>query len=638
MKKKIFGILLSAAMVVSTIVNPMVTAATETVSAQEIESFRKADGNHIAPTAPSGKVFAGWYTDDTYAEPIPEEQLTGLAVPKWVDANVLTAKWQMTAGTKADSATTKLRLVTTVDSKAYKEVGFVVNNGTMDSEPVMSKTVYSSISGIVNGQPTYYYPGQAFCEESQFFMIYEVGNVPNSVFTSIITVKPQWETLDGTVVTGTSTNFKIKEVAANVLGSATVTSNASISALNSVADGDFNSSSWRQGTDITGDYIQFNWANPVSVNKFIMTVTQARNCAPTAYRIQVSKDGESNWDEATSVSGIAWTQLGKVFETSELAFPSQTNIKGLRVYIDAANLVWGGYTIVEMEAYDDPALYDANYALTSTITTNTGANTSYLNNGNYESDTWRSGTPNGDYFQFNWASPISANKLTMVTSKSHYCLPTEWHVEVSKDGETGWTQVAAASVSSHEYGDVKLHTTVTFALQENIKGVRVCIDAPPTNTGWGGYGIREIEIYYDMNLNYALGATITTNNGANASTTAYLNNGNYDGDCWISKAPAGDYYQFNWSNAISASKVLMTVSNARNCAPTAWRVEVSADGQNNWREVASVSDIAWTQLGDVKETSELTFTQETSIKGIRVYIDAAITAWGGYGIREIEIY
>ena len=543
----------------------------------------------------------------------------------------------MTAGTTADSATTKLRLVTTVDSTAYQQVGFVINNGTADSAPVMSKTVYSSIIGNVGGVPTSYYPNEAFCETSKFFMIYEVGNVPNDVFTSIITVKPQWETLDGTVVTGVATNFKIKEVVADILGSATVSSNPNNMSASNVADGNFNTGSWRQGTDITGDYIQFNWANPVSVNKFVMTVTKARNCAPTAYRIQVSKDGESNWDEAASVSGITWYEAGDVKETSELTFSLQANIKGLRVYIDAANLAWGGYTIQEMEAYNESALYDTNYALSSTITTNTGATIQYLNNGNYDGDCWRSGKVNGDYYQFNWANPISTNKVVMVTSKSHYTLPTQWHVEVSKDGQTGWTQVAATTVSSHEYGDVKLHTEVVFAMQENIKGVRVCIDADPTSTNWSGYGIRELEIYQDVDLNYASKSTVTTNTGAN---TTYLVNGDYSGDCWRSGTPSGDYYQFTWTNAISASKVVMMTSKSHYTRPTAWHVEVSADGETGWREVGSVSDLVSYEYGERVETCEVTFAQETGIKAIRVYIDAAPmnTGWSGYGIREIEVY
>ena len=428
----------------------------------------------------------------------------------------------------------------------------------------------------------------------------------------------------------------------NRMYKATATTNAAdMQSLANVIDGDVNTGNWRPGaaTDIDGkDYIQFNWANPIAVNKLIMTVTKARNCAPTAWRIQVSKDGESNWTDVASVSGIVWTQAGDVKETSELTFALQ-NIKGLRVYIDGANLAWGGYAIQEFEAYNDPTLYGGNYALTSHVTTNTGADTSYLNNGNYEGDTWRSGAVNGDYYQFNWDNAISINKVAMVTSKSHYTLPTAWSVQVSTDGETGWTEVASASgLSSYEYGDVKETSELIFAHQENIKGVRVCIDAAPTNTSWNGYGIREIEMYQDVETNYVPTSNVTTN-----TTTSRLTNvvdGDSNTDAWRSGAPYRDYYQFNWASPISASKVAMIVNNARNCAPKAWSVQVSTDGETGWTEVGSVSDVPWAHLQGVQETSELTFTLQENIKGIRVYIDAnpELTNWNGYGIREIEIY
>ena len=278
-----------------------------------------------------------------------------------------------------------------------------------------------------------------------------------------------------------------------------------------------------------------------------------------------------------------------------------------------------------------------NLMSTATVTTNTGADTSYLNNGNYDGDTWRTGAPNGDYYQFIWTEAVTVNKVVMVTSKSHYCLPTAWHVEVSANGVDGWTQVAAATgLSSHEYGDVKLHTPLNFATQENIKGLRVYVDAAPTNTSWNGYGIREIEAYYDSNI--MLAATVTTNattaNLANVAdgdnTTGYWREGD-------ATTIANDYIQFNWDYAVTANKLVMTVSKARNCAPTTWKVAVSEDGTSNWTDVASVADIAWLNLGDVIETSELTFAKKT-VKGIRVYIEKANLAWNGYTILDIAGY
>ena len=53
MKKRFLGILLSTVLTVAAIMNPMVSAASDTV--QDISKYRSADGNHTAPTelAPS---------------------------------------------------------------------------------------------------------------------------------------------------------------------------------------------------------------------------------------------------------------------------------------------------------------------------------------------------------------------------------------------------------------------------------------------------------------------------------------------------------------------------------------------------------------------------------------------------------
>ena len=660
MKKRILGILLSVAMVAATIVNPMVSAATDTVEAQEIGTYRKADGNHTAPAAPSGMVFAGWYTDDTYTTPIPEDQLTGLAVPKWVDAKVLAAKWQMGATTQAGDSLTKLRLVTTVDSEAYQEVGFVINNGVKDSLPQMSDTVYSSIIGVVNGTPKTYLPNEAFCDASKYFMVFEVGNIPSDVFPSIITVTPQWKTLDGTIVKGTATAFKIKEVLESVMRSATVTTNAGGTVAN-LADDNYNTEWWRNVKPedfVSGqDYVQFVWANPVSVNKVIMTVCKSYYTGPNAWHVEVSKDGTSNWTTVASVSDLGWSELGDIKQTSELTFALQVNIKGIRIYIDtntsgtlpdAPYAPWSGYGIREIEAYNDPTLYDTNYARKATVTTNANDkyNTLYkLTDGNtatqFQSVT-SSLTPGQEYIEFKWNNSVSVNKVLMSGTKGSACGVTACHIQVSKDG-TNWSDnvYSVSGLSWTAWGDIETKAFV-FATRENIKGLRLYIDA--ANLSWGEYDIFELELYYDLDLNYAPSSTVTSNKSV--SNLQYVTDGDYSNTANVNGVtkdnftPGEHYYQFNWANPVSVNNVVMFVTNARNFAPTAWHIEVSADGETNWTTVASVTQHMWQHLTGGLENYELPFALQENIKGLRVYVDGynEIGTWGGYGILEFEIY
>ncbi len=151
-----------------------------------------------------GYVFAGWYEDSTFTKPLRKDVQTGYAYAKFANAEVLDAKYQIAADTTIESQETRLRLVTTVDSLLYKEVGFVLHANGKDSKPCVSETVYNTILGKVNGTTKTYYPQEEFDVSSKYFMILEVTGIPNSEFETDITVKPRWTTLDGTIVYGAS--------------------------------------------------------------------------------------------------------------------------------------------------------------------------------------------------------------------------------------------------------------------------------------------------------------------------------------------------------------------------------------------------------------------------------------------------
>ena len=227
MKKRILSLVLGLALVVVAAINPMISYATSestgTPTEMKIDDYRTAkatgtdaDGNAYeyytnVPDAPEGYdnyVFAGWYTTSACTTPIAESVTEGTYWAKWVPKNVLSVKWQITSGTKAGSTSTGLRLVTTVDSINYQSVGFVLNKGGVNSKPAMSNTVYKTILG---GGNTYYPDQSGFDDLSEFFMVYEIIGIPNSDFAEEIQVMPQWETLDGTVVTGVQNQVKINE-------------------------------------------------------------------------------------------------------------------------------------------------------------------------------------------------------------------------------------------------------------------------------------------------------------------------------------------------------------------------------------------------------------------------------------------
>ncbi|MBQ7485102.1 MAG: hypothetical protein IJT78_00570 [Oscillospiraceae bacterium] len=153
--------------------------------------------------AQDGKVFAGYYTDDAYTEPSDTET----AYPKFVDENVLTAKYQLSASANEDEAKIKIRVVTTVDSLHYKAIGFHVwKNGTqldVGDRKFETTKVAKTIHGT-DGLSVFEYEPTVFSAESVYFCAYNFG-LNAADYSAELTFQPYWITLDGTEVTANDT-------------------------------------------------------------------------------------------------------------------------------------------------------------------------------------------------------------------------------------------------------------------------------------------------------------------------------------------------------------------------------------------------------------------------------------------------
>ncbi len=161
--------------------------------------------------AREGYVFAGWYEDAEYTTPIDADVTEGKAFARYVREAVLSVKLQIIAGTKSDTPSTNLRLVTTVDSLEYRSVGFKVEvNGVVKAD-TSTRTVYQTIKGYKDGQGISYLPTR-FSGESKYFMTHTLTGIPSADYDTKITVTPYWKTLDGTVVSGVARTFTINEI------------------------------------------------------------------------------------------------------------------------------------------------------------------------------------------------------------------------------------------------------------------------------------------------------------------------------------------------------------------------------------------------------------------------------------------
>ena len=134
----------------------------------------------------------------------------------------------------------------------------------------------------------------------------------------------------------------------------TATASAQVNATlgNSAAqlnEGDRTWSLSRPATSLEGqtDYYYLTWNEAVSFNQVVL-FNQFSGQAPIAWTIAVTTDGES-WKEIGSAENVTWSE--EQLEGKALTFWQQENIIGLRLQIVDANLIWGAYTIYELEVY-----------------------------------------------------------------------------------------------------------------------------------------------------------------------------------------------------------------------------------------------------------------------------------------------
>lgn len=140
------------------------------------------------------------------------------------------------------------------------------------------------------------------------------------------------------------------------------------------------------------------------------------------------------------------------------------------------------------------------YAEEATVTCNDAMKVDHLrrvNDGDYTSAYVSSDNPDmsNQYIQYTWMAPVDINLVTLYsqhcgTASNKGQAPTEWTIQVSKDGDT-FTEVC--KVSKEWNGNEKLQSKNSqFDLQEDILAMRVVITK--ANLDWGHYAVYEIEV------------------------------------------------------------------------------------------------------------------------------------------------
>lgn len=173
-----------------------------------ISSYRDSNSTYTAPKK-EGYIFAGWYRNADCTVPVDENVISGGAYAKYVDEDVLTVKYQIPTTTTAESPTTILRLVTSIDKEDYQSVTFQIEyNGSINS--ISTSTAYRNLIGFKGEEKITYNP-DVFSADSKYMVALNVNDVLQSAYDDEFKITPQWLTADGTPVSGKTRTIVIKQ-------------------------------------------------------------------------------------------------------------------------------------------------------------------------------------------------------------------------------------------------------------------------------------------------------------------------------------------------------------------------------------------------------------------------------------------
>lgn len=240
------------------------------------------------------------------------------------------------------------------------------------------------------------------------------------------------------------------------------------------------------------------------------------------------------------------------------------------------------------------------------------------------------------YFTLNWAFGQTFSRIAISCS---FCIGqgiTDFDVEVSTDGLTGWTNVASSGVFNYTTNGSNIETKVlTFAQVANKKGVRIKVNN--ANLAWNHYVINEFAVYNDPLASLAT-ASATSNNGVAGQQAAQAIDGSTATGYVSADSPGSpQYFMLNWPSGQSFNGISISCSYCQGQGITNFDVEVSEDGSTGWTNVASSGAISYTTNSTNIETKELTFAQVTNKKGVRIKINNANLTWQHFVIIEFVV-
>lgn len=216
--KKITAGLLAVSVAVSgMIVVPRTVCAEESIEDKVIydSSYTMSEywstGEKRVPIK-EGYVFGGWYEDEgnTPLKEAPADSSIK-TYAKFVPAYVLSVKAQIESGVvENDGKPTSIRIVSSVDGNAYKNVGIEIRlNNIIEMQAPEATKVYDGI--MVEGETEPRQAEDIFGTVSRYLSVWRLDKILDKNDSKLIYVRPYWTTVDGTKVEGLAKYIHVED-------------------------------------------------------------------------------------------------------------------------------------------------------------------------------------------------------------------------------------------------------------------------------------------------------------------------------------------------------------------------------------------------------------------------------------------
>jgi len=237
----------------------------------------------------SGWLFAGWFTDEYCTTPVSTTVEGTTYHAKFVHPDVLNVKLQITAGATPESDSVNMRMVTSVDSLDYAQVGFDVyyNEDIGAAEPTKNVPIYKVFERIVASSESgvdYNYSPKVVDTDSEYFTTATLVGIAKANYEKPFLIKPYWVTYQGVKIYGTSRYVTMTGDAFSTV----TTANVPVKIAGTAGSTDGSAYTVSEDSSATmiyhdGEYAHFRVKAPtVSLTKY--TVTDGTNRGETYYR------------------------------------------------------------------------------------------------------------------------------------------------------------------------------------------------------------------------------------------------------------------------------------------------------------------------------------------------------------------